>query len=97
MQNEQLQIQKDHAAQAREVASDPFLALCTHGRCHGCTKDVREMYLLTHQTVPKWDAGLKHLLMERRLLEPGEEMRRPRLQRKASPRNKAPMSGRINE
>lgn len=78
------QNQKDNAAQAREAASDPFLALYTHARRHGCTKDVREMYLATRKNVPESDAELKQLLVEHKLLEPGEEMRRPRLKRKAN-------------
>jgi hypothetical protein len=76
--------QKDNAAQAREAASDPFLAMYTHARRHGCTKDVREMYLATRNDVPESDAELKQLLVEHKLLEPGEEMRRPRLKRKAN-------------
>mmetsp|Transcript_96822 Transcript_96822/g.145004 ORF Transcript_96822/g.145004 Transcript_96822/m.145004 type:complete len:536 (-) Transcript_96822:256-1863(-) len=70
--------------QAKQVASDPFLALYTHARRHGCTKDVREMYLGTRAEVPESEAALKRLLLEHRLLEPGEEMRRPLLKKKAN-------------
>jgi hypothetical protein len=70
--------------QAKQVASDPFLALYTHARRHGCTKDVREMYLGTRPEVPESEAALKKLLLEHRLLEPGEEMRRPLLKKKAN-------------
>lgn len=76
--------QKDNAVLAREAAADPFLALYTHARRHGCTKDVREMYLATRKDVPESDVELKRLLLEHKLLEPGEELRRPRLKRKAN-------------
>jgi len=76
--------QQDNAVQARDAASDPFLALYTHARRHGCTKDVREMYLATRQDVPESDFDLKRVLLEHKLLEPGEEMRRPRLKKRAN-------------
>jgi len=82
--NKEQQAQNDSAAQAKEAASDPFLSLYTHARRHGCTKDVREMYLATRTLVPESDIELKRLLLEHKLLEPGEEMRRPRLKRKAN-------------
>lgn len=69
----------DNAAHAKEVAADPYLALYSHARRHGCTKDVREMYLATRSLVPESDADLKKRLLQHKLLEPGEEMRRPRL------------------
>jgi hypothetical protein len=70
--------------QAKEAASDPFLSLYSHARRHGCTKDVREMYLAMRSFVPESDVELKRLLLKHKLLEPGEEMRRPRLKRKAN-------------
>jgi hypothetical protein len=70
--------------QAKQVASDPFLALYTHARRHGCSMDVREMYLATRAEVPESEVALKRLLLEHRLLEPGEEMRRPLLKKKAN-------------
>ena len=69
---------------AKEAASDPYLALYSHARRHGCTKDVRQMYLDTRSFVPESDVELKRLLLKHKLLEPGEEMRRPRLKRKAN-------------
>ncbi len=78
------QSQKDIGVQAQEAASDPFLSLYTHARRHGCTKDVREMYFATRNDVPESDVELKKLLVEHKLLEIGEEMRRPRLKRKAN-------------
>ena len=70
--------------QVREAATDPYLAIYTHARRHGCTKDVRDMYLATREDIPESDAQLKELLVEHKLLEPGEEMRRARLKRKAN-------------
>lgn len=78
------QTQKENAAQAKEAAADPFLSLYTHARRHGCTRDVREMYLATRADVPSSDVELHRLLVENKLLEPGEQMRRARLKRKAN-------------
>jgi len=74
----------DIVIQAKEAASDPYLALYSHARRHGCTKDVREMYLATRSLVPESDVELKRLLLKHKLLETGEEMRRQRLKRKAN-------------
>jgi hypothetical protein len=67
------------APQLDAAASDPALALYNHARRHGCTKDVRELYLQTRASVPESDAALQSLLREHKLLEPGESMRRARL------------------
>jgi hypothetical protein len=77
------QVKKD-AQSAQEAASDPNLALYSHARRHGCTKDVREMYFETRKLVPESDLDLHQLLLENKLLEPGEAFRRPRLKRKAN-------------
>ena len=66
-------------AALEEAASDPALALYSHARRHGCTLDVRAMYLATRASVPSSDEGLRQTLLQHKLLEPGEEMRRPRL------------------
>jgi hypothetical protein len=75
---------KQDVMQAREAASNPDLALYSHARRHGCTMDVRVMYLATRSEIPESEVEVKRLLLEHRLLEPGEEMRRPRLQKKAN-------------
>jgi hypothetical protein len=75
---------KQDGIKAQEAASDPYLSLYSHARRHGCTKDVRQMYLATRKEIPESEAELKRLLVEHKLLEPGEEMRRPRLQKKAN-------------
>ena len=75
---------KQDAIQAQEAAADSSLSLFSHARRHGCTKDVREMYLVTRKEIPESEAELHKLLLEHKLLEPGEQMRRPRLQKKAN-------------
>ena len=62
-----------------KAASDPALALYCHARRHGCTRDVRELYLATRERVPKSDNELHALMVEQTLLEPGESLRQPRL------------------
>ena len=74
----------DAIQKAQEAAMDPALSLYTHARRHGCTKDVRSMYLATRKHVPEMDSELHNLLLEHKLLEPGELMRRPRLKKKAN-------------
>jgi len=68
----------------KEAALDPYLSLYSHARRHGCTKDVREMYLKTRGKVPEAGADLKAALIEHKLLEPDEEMRRARLKKRAN-------------
>lgn len=75
---------KQDGQKAQEAASDPYLSLYSHARRHGCTKDVREMYLATRTEVPVGEAELKRLMVENKLLEPGENMRRPRLKKKSN-------------
>jgi hypothetical protein len=76
--------QQEAAKKAKEAALDPHLSLYTHARRHGCTKDVRELYIKTRSKIPNNDAQLKFLLVENKLLDPGEEMLRPRLQKRAN-------------
>eukprot|EP00526_Cylindrotheca_closterium_P008850 CAMPEP_0113617292 /NCGR_PEP_ID=MMETSP0017_2-20120614/8699_1 /TAXON_ID=2856 /ORGANISM="Cylindrotheca closterium" /LENGTH=518 /DNA_ID=CAMNT_0000526671 /DNA_START=21 /DNA_END=1577 /DNA_ORIENTATION=+ /assembly_acc=CAM_ASM_000147 len=75
---------KQDAQKAQQAASDPYLSLYSHARRHGCTMDVRQMYLATRTEVPVGEAELKRLMVENKLLEPGEKMRRPRLQKKSN-------------
>ena len=63
----------------QEAAADPSLSLFSHARRHGCTLDVRDMYLGTRSLVPESDHELQKLLVENKLMDPGEKMRRPRL------------------
>jgi hypothetical protein len=64
-----------------KIATTPALSLYNHARRHGCTLDVRDMYLATRKVVPKSDHELEQKLREHKLLDPGETMRRPRLSR----------------
>ena len=66
-------------AALEKAAADPALVLYNHARRHGCTKDVRELYLSTRGSVPESDHNLQKVLLEHKLLEPNEQMRRPRL------------------
>jgi hypothetical protein len=75
---------KEDSSQAKEAALDPYLSLYSHARRHGCTRDVREMYLKTRSKVPNNDLDLKAALIENKLLEPGEELRRARLQKRSN-------------
>jgi hypothetical protein len=67
-----------------KAAADPSLALFCHARRHGCTRDVRDMYLATRELVPESDHDLHKLLLDHKLLEPGEQLRRPRLSKSSN-------------
>ena len=73
---------KKDAEAAQKAATDPSLAAYTHARRHGCTVDVREMYLATRHHVPLDEEEFHKKLLDHKLLEPGEAIRRPRLARK---------------
>lgn len=73
-----------HQEALAKAAADPALSLYRHARRHGCTKDVRQMYLDTKSLVPESDADLQKVLIENKLLEPGEKFRRDRLQTKSN-------------
>ena len=66
---------------AKEAASDPSLSY-THAIRHGCTNDVREMYMKTMSLVPTSEVELHKALLEHKLIEPGEKLSRPRMKRK---------------
>lgn len=68
---------------ARQAASDPALSY-SHAVRHGCTKDVRDMWLETLALVPTSEVDLHKALLENKLIEPGEKMARPRMKRKAN-------------
>ncbi len=68
----------------QEAASDPALSLYSHAGRRGCTRDVRDMYLATRALVPETDLDLQQLLVQHKLLEPGEQMSRPRLKRSSN-------------
>jgi hypothetical protein len=62
-----------------EAASHPSMNSHSHARRHGCTKDVRQLYLSTRDWVPEADADLQALLVRHQLMEPGEQLRLERL------------------
>jgi len=68
---------------AKQAASDPSLSY-SHAIRHGCTKDVREMYLATLPEIPTSEVDLHKALLEHKLIEPGEKFSRPRMKRKAN-------------
>ncbi len=69
---------------AKQAASDPFLSY-SHAVRHGCTKDVRDMYLETLDLVPTSEVDLHKALLENKLIEPGEKIvRNVSLRRKAN-------------
>ena len=74
---------KAAAEDARRAASDPALSH-SHAVRHGCTKDVRDMYLATLAEVPTSEADLHRMLLEEKLVEPGERMARPKMKRKSN-------------
>ena len=83
--NSTLKLKRRDAVQAQQAAaSDPALALYSHARRHGCTKDVREMYLAMNKDIPESDVELKALLVKHQLLEPDEILRRPRLTKRTN-------------
>ncbi|KAL7532667.1 hypothetical protein ACHAXR_004771 [Thalassiosira sp. AJA248-18] len=68
---------------AKQAASNPSLSH-SHAIRHGCTKDVRDMYLETKALIPTSEVDLHNALLEHKLIEPGEKMARPRMKRKAN-------------
>jgi hypothetical protein len=68
---------------AKQAASDPALSY-SHAVRHGCTVDVRDMYLATLDMVPTSEVDLHKALLKNKLIEPGEKMSRPRMKRKAN-------------
>ena len=68
---------------AKQAASDSSFSH-SHAIRHGCTKDVRDMYLETLALIPTSEVELHKALLEHKLIEPGEKMARPRMKRKTN-------------
>ena len=83
-QQQQQQHPSASKAELEKAAADPALAQYSHARRHGCTLDVRNMYLATRSAVPESDHDFQRLLVQHKLLEPNEQMRRPRLAKTGS-------------
>ena len=71
------------SAEAKQAASDPSLSYL-HAIRHGCTKDVRQMYLDTRALIPTSEVDLHKALLDNKLIEPGEKMSRPRMKKKSN-------------
>jgi len=70
--------------QLRKAASDPSL-IYSRVRRHGCTVDVRNMYLSTNEHVPNQDPDgvvIHRLMVKYKLLEPNEPVRRTPTEKK---------------
>jgi len=70
--------------EAKKAASDPNL-IYSHARRHGCTVDVRDMYLSTRMALPESDpdgSELRKLMVKYKLFEPNEQIRREPMPRK---------------
>jgi TFA2 Winged helix domain 2 len=78
-QQQQQRNQRARKDELEKAAADPYLSLYSHARRHGCTRDIREMYLATRSIVPEADVDLHALLLQHKLIEPNEQLRRPRL------------------
>ena len=72
----------DQIEAAKKAASDPAL-LHNHARRYGCTIDVRDLYLNTKNEIPppEQEVDIYNLMLKYKLLDPDEEMRRPRMSR----------------
>lgn len=57
---------------ARQAAEDPALVHYSLARRHGCTRDVREMYLETNRSVPHTEEGLYAVMVEAGVMEEAE-------------------------
>jgi len=68
---------------AKKAASDPAL-IYSHARRHGCTMDVRDLYLTTRGEIPppEKEVDLYNMLVQYKLLEPNEPLKRPRMSKK---------------
>jgi len=68
---------------AKKAASDPNL-LHSHARRHGCTLDVRDLYLVTREKIPppEKEVDIYNMMIKYKLLESDEPMKRPRMSKK---------------
>lgn len=63
-----------------KASKDPTLIYC-HPRRHGCTLDVRDLYLKTKNEIPLPDKELEifNLMVKHKLLDKNSKMKRPRM------------------
>lgn len=67
----------------KKVASNPNLVYA-RARRHGCTLDVRDLYLATREEIPppEQEVDIYNMLIKYKLLEPEEPMKRPRMSKR---------------
>lgn len=67
----------------KKVALNPNLVYA-RARRHGCTLDVRDLYLGTREEIPppEQEVDIYNMLIKYKLLEPDEPMKRPRMSRR---------------
>mmetsp|Transcript_15562 Transcript_15562/g.29356 ORF Transcript_15562/g.29356 Transcript_15562/m.29356 type:complete len:617 (-) Transcript_15562:38-1888(-) len=67
----------------KKVAMNPNLVYA-RARRHGCTVDVRDLYLATREEIPppEQEVDIYNMLVKYKLLEADEPMKRPRMSRK---------------
>jgi hypothetical protein len=70
--------------QFRDIQSDPILNSYSQARRHGCTTDIKTMYLQTIEDVPEDELDLYKMMIKHKLLEEHEPIRRPRLSKNSS-------------
>ncbi len=73
----------DQIEAAKKAAMDPSL-IYSHARRYGCTLDVRDLYLATRAEIPDPDKEVEihNMMVEYKLLDPDEPMKRPRMSKK---------------
>uniref|UniRef100_A0A7S2K4C3 TFA2 Winged helix domain-containing protein n=1 Tax=Leptocylindrus danicus TaxID=163516 RepID=A0A7S2K4C3_9STRA len=71
-----------NSAKRAAAAANPDLVY-NKARRHGCSKDIRDLYLASRMEVPESEVELHKLLLANKLIEKGTELRRPRIQKKA--------------
>jgi hypothetical protein len=66
--------------EAAKVSKDPSLIYC-HPRRHGCTLDVRHLYLNTKNKIPTPDkeVDIFNMMVQNKLLDKNSKMKRPRM------------------
>ena len=69
-----------HIEEVTQAAKDPTL-IYNHPRRHGCTLDLRELYLATKNDVPKPENEIEifNMMIEYKLLDKNSKMKRPRM------------------
>lgn len=71
----------NNAEEIKTARADPALGF-SQARRHGCTTDVKEMYLATIEDIPREEMDMYKLLVSAKLIEEGEPMQRPRMKQK---------------